>query len=136
MYILYLTPRIFISQALSIKWPSFYVLYQGCNSLCPLNLLYVPAITQTWRKAYRKKHIKLIFNFHACRKLSNTESAVESSGTPSYSTRPMCHTHTCESSSIMRLCKYFSSTFTNSLIFRIIKSKAQIFKFDLNLLLI
>jgi hypothetical protein len=36
----------------------------------------------------------------------------------------------------MRLCTYFSSKFTASVILCIIKSKAKIFKFDVNLFLI
>ena len=36
----------------------------------------------------------------------------------------------------MGSCTYFFSNFTTSVIFRIIRSKAKIFKFDVNLLLI
>jgi hypothetical protein len=46
------------------------------------------------------------------------------------------HTHTCLKAKLSNDIQYFSSNCTTSVIFRIIESKAKIFKFNVNLLLI
>jgi hypothetical protein len=52
---------------------------------------------------------------------------------PQPDTLPMRHTFTCKLHQSMRAYTCFSSNFTSSVIFRIIRSKAKFFKFDVNL---